>query len=123
MGLSAPPPPPPTWATVEGKPTTIAGFGITDAFGVGQSWQDVTSSRSVNTTYTNSTGKPITVCFACGDTAGQVVNIRVDGLFVTRSGQYPGQGNGSHSATFIVPNGSIYRFEGSFPNGGIRELR
>ena len=33
-------------------------------FGVGQSWQDVTSSRAINTVYTNSTGKPIIVNIA-----------------------------------------------------------
>ncbi len=31
------------------------------AFGIGQTWQDVTASRALGTTYTNTTGKPIFV--------------------------------------------------------------
>lgn len=120
MGLSAPPA---SWGTVLNKPTTMAGYGITDSFGVGQTWQNVISSRSLNVTYTNSTGRPIVVTTSCGDVAGQVTNIIVNGLLVARSGQYGGQGNGSHSATTIVPNGSTYRFESAFPNGSITELR
>ena len=39
--------------------STAATAGST--FLVGQSWSNLTSSRSMNTTYTNSTGKPIIV--------------------------------------------------------------
>ena len=34
---------------------------LASMLGMGQSWQDVTSSRACATTYTNSTGKPIFV--------------------------------------------------------------
>lgn len=36
-------------------------------FGIGQSWQNVTSSRSLNTTYTNSTGRPIVLNITARD--------------------------------------------------------
>ena len=53
----------PSWANLKNKPTTLAGFGITDAsqLGAGQTWQSFTGSRSLGTTYTNSTGKAIQV--------------------------------------------------------------
>ena len=35
-------------------------------FGVDQTWQDVTASRVSDTTYTNSTRKPIMVCISGG---------------------------------------------------------
>lgn len=50
--------------------TTTTGTGVTFsdgtsqsscAIGYGQSWVDVTGSRALNTTYTNSTGRPIQV--------------------------------------------------------------
>jgi len=40
---------------------TNSGDQVLSEIGVGQTWQDVTSSRAKNTTYTNSTGKPIQV--------------------------------------------------------------
>ncbi len=41
------------------KPTTVAGYGITDAggLGAGQAWQSVVRTSGI--TYTNSTGRPI----------------------------------------------------------------
>lgn len=43
------------------------------AFGVGQTWQDMTSSRSLSTSYTNSTGKPIMITGVLGPASGAVV--------------------------------------------------
>jgi hypothetical protein len=40
----------PSWTTIS-----------TEGLGVGQTWTDVTASRALSTTYTNSTGKPIQV--------------------------------------------------------------
>jgi hypothetical protein len=52
-----------TWATA---PSTIQGVGgqalaALSSIGYGQTWQNVTSSRAIGTTYTNSTGRPIMV--------------------------------------------------------------
>jgi len=43
--------------TTPARTCTMAGEDT--VIGVGQTWQDVTGSRVSNTTYTNSTGKPI----------------------------------------------------------------
>ena len=52
-----------TWATA---PSTIQGYGgqavaAMSSLGYGQTWQSVTGSRALTTTYYNTTGKPITV--------------------------------------------------------------
>jgi hypothetical protein len=52
-----------TWATA---PSTIQGAGgnaatAMSSVGYGQTWQDVTGSRTAGTTYYNTTGKPIQV--------------------------------------------------------------
>lgn len=60
-----------TWATA---PSTIQGYGgqalaAMSSLGYGQTWQNVTGSRAVTTTYYNTTGKPITV-FISGNSTG-----------------------------------------------------
>ena len=81
---------------------------VSSSFGVGQTWQDVTSSRSVGVTYTNNTGKPIMVSIVTSSQSGidnhylYVGNVIVSG--------YLDQTNGDHTPfSAIVPNGSTYR--------------
>jgi hypothetical protein len=79
-----------------------ATLGIVDtAIGVGQTWQNLTSSRSSGVTYTNSTTKPIMVML----NTNQVTTIVVGGVQIV-------QGNGYNTAmpeyAFIVPAGSTY---------------
>ena len=46
--------------------------------GVNQTWTDVTASRSAGTTYTNSTGKPITVSVSCpASGTGGTINFNI----------------------------------------------
>lgn len=68
--------------------------------GIGQTWQTV--SRSANTTYTNSTGKPIMVAICHG--GNNVI------LYVNTGGGNIQTGNGgSYSNSYaIVPNGATY---------------
>lgn len=71
------------------------------AFGIGQTWQDVTSSRSAGVTYTNSTGKPIQVAINAN------VNI---GSFVANGVTIPIDDYNFYSQHFyIIPNGHTYR--------------
>lgn len=74
--------------------------------GVGQSWQNMTSSRSIGTSYTNSTGKPISVSisFNCANSSG--AELVVDGVVVAVSAIaiYTAQ----VFLTAIIPNGSSY---------------
>ena len=76
--------------------------------GYGQTWQDVTSSRSSGSTYTNNTGKPIMISIiATGRDA--TVQIYIDSLLVAKQTDiYDGQSNASTCST-IVPPGSTYR--------------
>ena len=80
------------------------------SIGVGQSWQNVTGSRSSGTSYTNSTGKPILVnAFSSRTDSGFQLTAVCDGVTVG----YQGGGGGGDArrtgfVSFIVPNGSSY---------------
>jgi hypothetical protein len=76
--------------------------------GVGQTWQDVKASRAVNTTYQNTTGKPIQVSFgyAFGQADGRFW-VSSNGTSWVVAGYVD---NGSvPSCCVIVPNGWRYR--------------
>ena len=81
------------------------------AFGVGQTWQDVTGSRSKNTTYTNTTGRSIYLKMVIADTPFQVGvaliinNIRFDYSDVQEGFRL--------SIDAVIPSGGTYRFEGN----------
>jgi hypothetical protein len=77
------------------------------AVGVGQTWQNMTSSRAVNTTYTNSTGKPIMVNVYDADGESRSATLRVDGITVAKTAFNLG-GGGTATLSAIVPNGSSY---------------
>ena len=79
-----------------------------EAIGVGQTWQDVTASRVVNTTYTNSTAKPIMIYVYFGlTTTGSA--FLVDGVATMSSSASAGT-----SGQVIVPVGSTYKSQSSF---------
>jgi hypothetical protein len=92
-----------TWATA---PSTIQGYGgqalaAMSSLGYGQTWQNVTGSRVVTTTYYNTTGKPITVFISGNSTAFS--------SFSTGGISFPFTTNTSNvgAGTFIViPNAS-----------------
>jgi hypothetical protein len=77
------------------------------AIGVGQTWQDMTSSRTAGTTYTNSTGKPIQVIASFQSsnqtnfTTGTINGLTVYGSVTTSSGHWG-------TISYIVPNGNTY---------------
>ena len=73
--------------------------------GVGQTWQDVTASRAVGVTYTNSTGKPIifavtSVNNASGHTQSTFVNGVDLGAHSTATG--------ANLSFAVVPAGATY---------------
>lgn len=76
------------------------------SIGVGQTWQNVSGSRSSGVNYTNSTGKPIFVSGAVGFSANATITATVDGIGVANTGVITG--GGTVSCSFIVPNGSVY---------------
>lgn len=82
--------------------------------GVGQTWQDVTGSRAVGTTYTNSTGKPIMFVITGARTGGSssTMAVYIDGVSVAAvsvaESAYTSWYTLQNTATFIVPQGSSY---------------
>lgn len=88
--------------------------------GIGQTWQNVTSSRSFGTTYTNSTGKPIMA--AVSSASGQYTSLAgiIDGVTIQSSGgSWAAGAAGSQSTiTLIIPNGSTYTFSQSVSSAG-----
>ena len=76
--------------------------------GYGQTWTDVTSSRAISTTYTNSTGKPIMVIVSgTGNGANGLWGVTLNGAitFYTPSTYTTSVWT---TASFIVPNGNTY---------------
>jgi len=89
--------------------TTAANAGSAlGAIGVGQTTQNVASSRAAGTTYTNSTGRPIMVYISTvnsGPSATTSQEIIVDGISILYGGT---QSNRRAAYTFIVPASSTY---------------
>ena len=86
--------------------TTWTSATPTGGIGDGQTWQSVIGSRSLGTTYTNSTGKPIAVnVYVDNLNAGTEVRINVNGVQIygsTASTSFP-------SSVFgIIPIGANY---------------
>jgi len=81
--------------------------------GIGQTWQDVTGSRSAGTTYTNSTGKPIFISvYGSGAPNNGAMSMTIDGVLIGRQGfQSISSGTSNATMTAIVPNGSTYRVD------------
>ncbi len=78
------------------------------ALGVGQSWQDVKSSRALYATYTNTTGNPIMVAVSWSLTAAvKTMNAYVNELLIA-SITIESREDGF---SFIVPDGSTYRVD------------
>lgn len=96
-----------TWATA---PSTIQGVGgqalaSLSSLGYGQTWQDVGASRALGTTYTNSTGKPITlsvVCSASSSTVQLFLNINGGGAKMLASGVW------GLNLCAVIPPGATY---------------
>lgn len=93
--------------------------------GVGQTWQDFTASRALNTTYTNNAGRPIQIAvWAEAAAVGQYATMLIGGVgvgFVGASGAINNGGNAQLTA--IVPNGATYRVDATAAYRGWAELR
>ena len=86
------------------SPPTLNGFDLT-SIGLNQTWQDVTGSRVLGTTYTNSTGKPIAINVYSIQSAASLITATVAGVLLKGSQAVTG---GGHSVFAIVPNGATY---------------
>lgn len=88
------------------------------AFGVGQTWQNVTSQRQIGQTYTNNTGKPILVSISGGGVDGYFI-LMCNGLVVSSTGNPGGTGNDVNFVSAIIPIGSSYSLDSK---GGINTI-
>jgi hypothetical protein len=93
-----------------------------------QTWQNVAASRAVNTTYTNTTGKPImvNVVMALQGVNQGSASFAVNGVTVGMTTQNTAGANSGVGATSsgIVPNGGTYGiFVGVISVQGWTELR
>jgi hypothetical protein len=77
--------------------------------GWGQSWTDVSGSRSLGSTYTNSTGKPIQLGAVWNIYGSSSIVLTISGVIVGK-GSESGNDTGSINFTHIVPNGATYGF-------------
>lgn len=75
--------------------------------GYGQSWQDVSGSRALATTYTNSTGRDIVVQYQVSATAGVQASITINGQAVAIGGGLNAAGN-SCACIATIPAGATY---------------
>lgn len=116
-----------TWATA---PTVVQGMGgetftSLGSLGYGQTWQDLTGSRSLNVTYYNTTGRPIQVHLRMASGGGlSYARISVSGI--TIDGTSASAGNPT-TVSAIIPPGASYIYTDGNGGGGtissIRELR
>jgi hypothetical protein len=94
----------------------------TNAIGYNQTWKNVT--RSMGTTYTNSTGKPIQVCAVIEHRSNSTSTITVNGVSFAGSGS-SASGYVWGTNSFIVPNGHTYSISagGTYVLNSWAELR
>lgn len=85
------------------------------ALGVEQTWQDVTSQRDTNITYTNTTDKPIMVLISGEPNMEGDLFIFVNGVKIYTQEL---DASAETSISFIVPPKATYRAEAYYGNGG-----
>ncbi|MNX37972.1 hypothetical protein D3C86_682930 [compost metagenome] len=82
---------------------------IAQAFGVGQSWQNVGPNRAFGTNYINSTGRPILVCVNGTIAAASASYVcTTNGRFAVRQAWPDSFIGGSVGVTFTVPAGDTF---------------
>lgn len=87
----------------------VCGYFLIDrALGSGQTWQNFTGSRAVNTTYTNTTGRTIEVAITCSTNAGVQGFFQVNGVDVVRLLIASGASQSS-IVTLGIPANATYR--------------
>lgn len=87
-------------------PKNVSDIAQSTDFGVGQSWQNVTSSRSSGVAYINNTSKPITVTLTIRDrNKSAPFTVHVNSVLIIDVDDFY---EGAFPITFIVPPSSIY---------------
>lgn len=78
--------------------------------GEGQTWQDVKGARALNTIYTNSTGRPISVSVTLYDNGAYGSTMYVNGVLI---GWWDQPTSIAYTQTFVVPAGATYMVSGN----------
>ena len=78
------------------------------AIGINQTWQNLTSSRSLNTTYYNTTGRTISVSIYQLYSTNQTGTLTVDSVQVSQTSTGTNAGNIYFTHYAIIPPGSSY---------------
>lgn len=101
-----------TWAQTPALVQPIGGQALAamSSIGYGQTWQNVTGSRTYGTTYYNTTGRPITVHVNQSSTNPGGF-LTVNGVVACQSSMVGGS-TGVQGPTAIVPPGASYTFTG-----------
>lgn len=97
-----------TWTTV---PSTVQGAGgqamaSLSSLGFGQAWQNLTGTRALSTTYTNTTGRPIVINVVATSGSTTSMTITINGVAITGSGQ--GTTGIGAQLSVIIPPGASY---------------
>lgn len=106
-----------------------ANFAATIAnalYGVGQTWQDMTASRTTDTIYQNTTGKPISVCIqgrATGASVQRPIEISPDQSAWLEVSSLKHQNSDNTRVTITIPDGIYYRVVGAANINNWTELR
>ena len=82
-------------------------WAIAGMLGAGQTWQNMSGSRSPGVVYTNTTGRPIMVNITFNPT-GSTASVSVAGVQVGATTTVSGYSN-YQTISFIVPNGNSYQ--------------
>lgn len=91
---------------------------VPDTLGDGQTWQNMSGSRTAGTTYTNNTGRTIFVSVELGQNAGYGFELYIGSTWVELQ---RGDGGAPLGWQGAIPNGQQYRVVGGF--GKWYELR
>ncbi len=90
------------------RAVTSAGLHATMLGGVGQAWVNVTPSRALSTTYTNTSGHPKQVNLLLTNGSGSTQITATVGGVAINAGITPGAAANSAFGSFTVPIGATY---------------
>ena len=97
-------------------PSHAVNYG--QVLGLGQTWQNLIASRALATTYTNTTGKPISVFVSVSNTGASAGTCRADvGSVGVARINFPAVNDGINKVMpvyFIVPPGNTYSVTATF---------
>lgn len=102
-------------------PKQYVDAGDEKQIGVGQTWQNVRASRLINTSYQNTTGRPIMVSIFNGNDVQVPFQVSANGTTWVNAGNV--NGGGYTSAHVIVPPSHYYRVSGTTAINSWSELR